>query len=233
VGLIVTALHGLTDARQYQDLWCWAPFFLLLGLYAAGLPVRPVRSRGTLLPASGAVALALGAALWLGGSPLAAWQADLGAIAQVRAELSTLNTDEATAFQGQAVAHYERAITLAPGNRTARQRLGILLDAEDQFEAAVPQLEAAYAADPANRTTWKALGLAYVWAGRLDEGEPLLRQVPGMADELNTWGNWRQSRGQIAQALSAYRMSLRLQPDQPALDTVIATLEAQTGVATD
>ncbi len=34
VGLLAIALHGLTDARPYVDLWCWLPFFFLLGLNA-------------------------------------------------------------------------------------------------------------------------------------------------------------------------------------------------------
>ena len=235
IGLVVTALHGLTDARQYQDLWCWAPFFFAVG------PVRrfnaPSRRGSGAAPCCSRPArpwvLAAVAALWLAGSPLGAWQSNLGAVAQARAELGALNTDQTALARDQAAAHFERALALAPDNRTAHQRLGILLDGEDRFDAAVPELEAAYKAAPGNRTTWKALGLAYVWTGRLDQAETLLREVPDMADELHTWGNWRQSRGQIDQALAAYRVSLRLRPDQPALETVIAALEAQAEAASN
>jgi len=47
-----------------------------------------------------------------------------------------------------------------------------------QLDEAVAHLEAAYRADPANTTTHKALGLAYTWAGHLDQAEALLRGVP-------------------------------------------------------
>jgi tetratricopeptide (TPR) repeat protein len=99
--------------------------------------------------------------------------------------------------------------------------------AQDRFAEAVSELEAAHRLAPHNRTDWKALGLAYVWAGRLDAAEPLLRQVPEMADELNTWAGWRRGRGQLEQALWGYRMSLRLAPEQPVLAEVIAQLETE------
>jgi len=35
IGLAAIYLHGVSDARQTQSLWCWLPFFILLGLNAA------------------------------------------------------------------------------------------------------------------------------------------------------------------------------------------------------
>jgi O-antigen ligase len=234
IGLLVAALHGLTDARQYQDAWSWLPFFLLLGLHEALPPAAPAedsaarawRRRPWLAPAVAVLATG-GLALALAGHPLAAWQANLGAVAQARAELGTLSTEEAAAELAAAEAHYRHALALSADQHTARQRLGLLLVAQDRFAEAVSELEAAHRLAPHNRTDWNALGLAYVWAGRLDAAEPLLRQVPEMADELNTWAGWRRGRGQLEQALWGYRMSLRLAPEQPVLAEVIAQLETE------
>ena len=62
IGLAAFYLHGLTDARPYVDLWCWLPFFLLLGLSASVLLRQPEpagRRSQAWVWAGGAAALAL------------------------------------------------------------------------------------------------------------------------------------------------------------------------------
>ena len=90
---------------------------------------------------------------------------------------------------------------------------------------AVSYLEAALRIDPGNTTTHKALGLAYVWVGRLGEAEPLLAHVPQIIEELNVWGWWRSSQGETELAKSAYRMSLRLDPDQETIQNALSKLQ--------
>jgi O-antigen ligase len=228
LGLTAIFMHGLTDARQYVDLWCWLPFFGLLGLNAAlrldQTPATPAWRRA-LLPAGvvGAFLVIVGVSL---GSLPAAWEANRGCIFQARGDLlESLDDGQRAAVRRQAVDHYRRAIRLAPQQRTANQRLGVMLMDAQQFAAAVPPLEAAWQANPDNTTTHKALGLAYVWVGELEKARPLLQNVPDIVNELNVWGWWRGTQGQTEQSLNAYRMSLLLKSDQPQIRQAVEDLE--------
>jgi len=98
-----------------------------------------------------------------------------------------------------------------------------------RYEEGVAHLELAYQAAPSSFATRKALGLAYVWVGRLDEAEPLLRGVKDIVQELNTWGWWRSTQGETELAVNAYRMSLRLEPGQTAVQKVLADLVQDAG----
>ena len=230
LGLTAILVHGLTDARQYVDLWCWLPFFGLLGLNAAiqlrRAPAVP-RGRRWVLPAAavGLFLVAVGASL----HPLpAAWQANLGSVRQARGDLlQSLSDGERASLRREAAEHYRRAIQIDPSNRTAQQRLGWMLVDENRFHEAVEHLEVAWRADPDNTTTHKALGLAYVWVGELEKARPLLQDVTGIAEEIRIWGSWRNSLGQTEQAINSYRMSLLLSPDQPALREKLDQLEAE------
>jgi len=98
-----------------------------------------------------------------------------------------------------------------------------------RYEEGVAHLELAYQAAPSSFATRKALGLAYVWVGRLDEAEPLLRGVKDIVQELNTWGWWRSTQGEMELAANAYRMSLRLEPGQAAVQQVLTDLVQDEG----
>jgi Tfp pilus assembly protein PilF len=95
----------------------------------------------------------------------------------------------------------------------------------EQFNAAVAELEAAHRTDPTNFTVIKALGLAYAWNGEVEQAAVMLIDVPGIVEELNTWGWWWGSHDEIDQARYAYQVSLLLDADQPevreALDNLI------------
>jgi tetratricopeptide (TPR) repeat protein len=219
IAMTAILLHGISDARQYVDLWCWLPFFTMLGL-AAAAPRRVVAGEGRSrlmgwapIAAAIAVLLAVLVAAW----PLpATWHANRGAMLQAHGELAQgLEGEEREMLLSRAAEHYGRAIAIAPERRTAHQRLGLLLMDARYYDSAVMHLEAAYRADPGNPATRKALGLAYVWVGRLDEARPLLQDARQIVEELNTWGGWRSTQGEATLAANAYRMSLLLQPDQP------------------
>jgi tetratricopeptide (TPR) repeat protein len=233
LGLTAVFVHGLSDALPYVALWCWFPFFALLGLNGAILlrrasPIRSVSARRRWLVPAGVVGVFLVTVL-ISLRPLpATWHANLGCILQARGELLVSLTDsQKDALRRQAVSHYQRAIQVAPGDRTAQQRLGLILVDEARFEDAVEHLEAAYQADPDNTTTHKALGLAYVWVGELEKARPLLQNVPDIVQELNVWGWWRDTQQQTAQSVSAYRMSLLLEPDQPQVRETLERLEEE------
>ncbi|HEY73198.1 MAG: hypothetical protein DRJ03_12255 [Chloroflexi bacterium] len=228
LGLTAIFIHGVTDARQYVDLWCWFPFFGLLGLNAATTLRRTrakTRGRQWILPASVAGVFLIIVAVSL--HPLTAtWHANLGCVLQARGELlETLNDGQRATLRQQAEEHYRRAIQIAPHDRTAQQRLGLMLVDEARFQEGVEHLEIAWQADPENTTTHKGLGLAYVWVGQLEKARPLLQNVPDVVYELNIWGGYRATLGQVEQSLNAYRMSLLLEPDQPAVQEKVEQIE--------
>jgi len=230
LGLTAVFVHGLTDARQYVDLWCWVPFFGLLGLNAAvQLRRTPAVSPGRRWPLPAAIVGVFLAAVFVSLHPLpATWHANLGCVFQARADLlESLDDGWRADLRQQAADHYRRAVAIDPHDRTARQRLGLMRIEGNQFDEAVEHLEVAWQADPANTTTHKALGLAYVWVGELEKAQPLLHDVPDIVQELNTWAWWRGTQGQMAQSISAYRMSLLLNPAQPAVQEKIDQLERE------
>ncbi len=228
LGLTAIFLHGVSDALQYVALWCWFPFFGLLGLNAAIL-LRRAKSQNWhwALPIGVVVVFLVVVAIGL--LPIqATWHANLGGLVQARGDLpESLDDGQKAALRQQAVDHYRRAIQIAPDNRTARQRLGLILVDEAQFQDAVEHLEVAWQADPDNTTTHKALGLAYVWVGELEKAQPLLQDVKDIVYELNTWAWWRGTQQQMEQSLNAYRMSLLLEPDQPDVWERLDQLESE------
>jgi O-antigen ligase len=250
LGVTATLIHGLFDARQYADSWTLPMLFVLLGLaVGTGLSIiqtgrnapsyhtisgsehLPRRLRAEHLAVFFILALtclSLGFVLY---KPLlAVVHANLGSVYQARGELAPNLTDsERQLYLHLAKAHYNKALSCAPGNHTARQRLGRLAVEASRYEEGVVHLEVAHQAAPSSFASRKALGLAYVWVGRLDEAEPLLRGVKDIVQELNTWAWWRSSRGEDRLAINAYRMSLRLEPEQAAIQQRLADLVQDEG----
>ncbi|MBI1878207.1 MAG: O-antigen ligase family protein [Chloroflexi bacterium] len=232
LGVTTTFGHGLTDAPQLADSgWTMPILFVVLGLVIAiGRPVlierddeeidEPVMTtRRTWLVFSGVVVvlLVITAAFWR--PLLSAWYANLGAIHQTRAELvSDLDDSARDAAMRLAVNDFARALNLNPTQAVANRRLGLIALDRDNFDTAVAYLEQAYSQEPGNQATLKALGLAYVWVGRLDVAEPLLHQIDDQAElieELGNWSNWRESRGQTKLSEYASEMAQRLSGESP------------------
>ncbi|HDQ73034.1 MAG TPA: tetratricopeptide repeat protein [Chloroflexi bacterium] len=230
LGLTANLLHGFTDARQYVDLWCWLPCFALLGLNAAIVSRRSRRRpRQWRWPISAGVALLFLIVVLVSLHPLpAAWHANQGCVLQARGDLSDPLTDvQRTDLRREAEARYRQAIHIASLNRTAQQRLGLILVDQNRFQEAVEHLALAQQADPHNTTTHKGLALAYVWTGELEKARPLLQDVPDIVQELNTWGWWRSTQDQIEQSINAYRISLLLAPEQPEVRERVEQLEKE------
>jgi putative inorganic carbon (HCO3(-)) transporter len=248
LGVTATLIHGLFDARQYADSWTLSVLFVLLGLAVgtglsivqAGrntplrhtvvgseyLPRRPRAEHLAVYFVLALTCLSLGFALF---KPLlAVVYANLGSVYQAKGELAPNLTDgERQLYLHLAEAHYDEAIGFAPDNHTARQRLGRLAVDAGRYEEGVAHLELAYQATPSSFATRKALGLAYVWVGRLDEAEPLLRGAKDIVQELNTWGWWRSTQGEDRLAINAYRMSLRLEPGQAAVRELLESMQME------
>lgn len=228
LGVTAILLHGVTDARQYIDLWCWLPVFLLLGIYSAGLPrrVESVAAWKWLWAPLSASLVLVGMILVVLPVRAGSWWADLGSLKQARAGLSpSVTAAESSLLLQEALSDYQRSIALAPNQRPAHLHLGMVsLDRRD-FGSAVQQFELAYHADPANPTTQKALGLAYTWTGEIDKASRLLSQVNGMVQELNDWGWWWGTQGRMDLQIDTYRVSLSLKPDQPDIDKALKKLK--------
>jgi O-antigen ligase len=250
LGVTVTLIHGLFDARQYADSWTLPMLFVLLGLavgtglsiiqmgrnrpsrhHAVGSKYPPSRPRAEHLAIYFLLALTcLSLCFALYKPVLATVHANLGSVYQARGELApNLTDDERQLYLHLAKAHYDKAIRYAPDNHTARQRLGRLAVDSGRYEEGVTHLELAYQTAPSSFATRKALGLAYVWVGRLDEAEPLLQGAKDIVQELNTWGWWRSTQGEDNLAIHAYRMSLQLEPEQAAVQQVLADLVQDEG----
>lgn len=225
VGLLAVHLHGVSDARQSVDAWTWLPFVVLTALLAA----RAGR-HGLRLGWAGAAA-PLGAALVVGlaivaarGSVGAAWQANQGAVAQARADLG--EGADAETWSAEAERRFQAAVAADPNDIPARRRYGLLALDRGRFELAREHLRYAERLDQATRSTRKGAGLAALWSGDLDEAVRLLRGLPAITDELNAWSQWRRSRDEVDLARHAARVSLALDPAQPAVAQWLAQLDA-------
>lgn len=199
-------VHGLLDATQFAGaLWAMPMLFALLGLaILTGHALRPLANTA---PAKikwavlgGLAALLLLAAVWFQRPLQATWYANLGAVAQTRADLAPGLSDAGqTAYRRQAADYFQHALQIDPTQPTAHLRLGLLALADRDFEVAEDHLQQAYAVQPRNPAVLKALGLTYTWLGRPDKAEPLFRQrsdLPAIKAELDTWGWWWQEKYQ-------------------------------------
>jgi tetratricopeptide (TPR) repeat protein len=149
------------------------------------------------------------------GRPLAsAWYANLGAVHQTWADLAP-DLDEAgrEAEIARAVAYFQQALRLNPSQPAANRRLGMIALDHREFDVAVAYLERAYPQERENQATLKALGLAYLWTGRLDPAEELLRQLDvqsEMVEELNAWTWWWHTQDRDDLSAYAAEMAQRL-----------------------
>ena len=230
-GAVVILIHGLFDARQYVDLWTMWPLFVLLGLVVS---TGMVRAEKKVWPAMLSqqwkwIVLALLAVVCIVGyRPLAAAAcANFGAVKQAKAELGHLPDVSQKAHLQAATVNYDRALRLDPASRTARLRLGNLAVAAGRYEEGISHLEVVWQDDPKDPTVCKALGLAYVWVDEIDRAVELLQNSRNIVAELNAWGGWHRSQGRQRVAMSAYRTSLALEPDQPQVRDLLSTMESR------
>ena len=230
VGLLAVFLHGVSDARPYQDLWCWLPFFVLLGLNGAFLlrsAPLPKSSKPFFLPAALVGVFLIACVVQF--SPLkTALRANLASLAQQRADLTpSLASAQRTALLQKAADGFHEVLLQDPQNRTANQRLGLIAFDASDYQFAIRYLEAAAQKDPLHPGTRKALGLSYAFNQDFDQAVPLLTGVPNIIDELNTWGWFFATNNHKPTGLNAYQMSLRLSPNQAAIEDKINELKSE------
>ena len=227
LGVTLIFLHGLTDAPQFSAPgWTMPMLFALLGvvitlgrpaiLLTAGSKINttaPARRR--LWLTLSACALLVIVAFVYRRPLVSSWYANAGAIYQTRADLSPHLADEAReAAAARAVVNFERALSLDPSHPVASRRFGMMALDRGVFDVAVDYLARAHQREPENQATLKSLGYAYLWTGRLDLAEDLLRRLDARGDLINELGTWRWWWGTQDRAdLSAYagEMLRRLQ----------------------
>jgi hypothetical protein len=172
----VILIHGLVDDPFYGSRGVVLLFVPLAVLAREDLRVspEPAKSRKAF-----AAVLALGVTMLLAAALLppvrAAFQANLGALAQTRAELSVYRWPEwpiqdalrrsPDVGLGPAIARYRAALALNPANAAANRRLGQIELSRGEYEAARVHLEAAYAVAPEQRATRQMLGEVYAIGG--------------------------------------------------------------------
>ncbi len=196
----VMLLHGLLDDPLFAyglpgQLFMWLPF-VAVAREAEGAYV-PLK-----LPLAVAGVSAAVAALVIAFAPpaQAAWQANLGALAQNRIELpdyhyekwglqDNLRRSDAIDLS-PAVAHYQQALLLDPGNATANRRLGQIELAQGRFEQAAVHVQAAFAATPDFRASRQLQGEVQALEGRLDEAVDLWRSIDAAQGQLQQRLDW-------------------------------------------
>jgi tetratricopeptide (TPR) repeat protein len=219
--LAVLLLHGLVDDVFYGG--DGAGIFLLFVPFA--LLARPAEISGPtprntselkqssprLISFLGpALALLALAALLLLPSWRAALQANLGALAQTRAELSVYDWPEwpiqdelrrsSEIDLAPALAHYQAALARNPANATANRRLGQIELSLGKYEAARKHLEAAYVIAPDQRATRQLLGESYAVAGEVERAAALWQTVNTRQGQLQLRHWWYEHIGESQRA---------------------------------
>ncbi len=207
--LVALLVQGIGEAGNYTSrmvLIGFLPFGFALGL----APPREIRDQESAPLAFvhrdrwTSVIWRLAVILALAGLLLpdvqAAFQANLGAVAQTRAELSVYRWPEwpiqdavrrsPDVNLAPAIAHYQAALVLAPANAAANRRLGQIELSLGQYQAARRHLEAAYAAAPGQRAVRQLLGESYAVEGEIERAAALWRTVDVSQGQLELRQWW-------------------------------------------
>ena len=213
IGILVILVHGLVDDALYGDLG--TPLLLLL----PGLAVMLQRSwqPAAITQEQPEDALNLGRDYeslqkWMlyGGmlfviivtgfftyqKPLiAGWYANIGAVEMSRWELKDWPTNEWNADPDvspidSAETLFSKALSYNSKQRTSWHRRGLIAMQRRDFETAGEVLERAYDLDPEHRGIRKSLGHTYVWGGKFDEAQGLLREFKEAEFEMGFYNRW-------------------------------------------
>jgi hypothetical protein len=210
--IAVIVMHGMVDDAFYGSRGVLAfliPFALLargegVPVQAAALALasadeaRPARQRRGLLTLAGVLVLVLTVSLLP--SVRAAFQANLGALSQTRAELSVyrwpewpiqdaLRVDPAVDL-GPAIARYRAALALDPANVTANRRLAQIALARGDEAAARAELALAIGAAPGQRANRQLMGESYAISGQVEQAADLWRTIIMNSGQVDTRAWW-------------------------------------------
>lgn len=204
--LLAFVVYGLLDAEAYVQVTL--PLLLIPFGFALALQGRVIRVLGmhrsaqmqwdSWLPLGVPWLALVSMMVWPGA--FAAMQADLGAVAQTKAELSVYHWPEwkiqdDLRRQGvvnleRATLHYQSALGVDPNNDTAYRRLGQVALSEGNIERAESHLRHAYTLNPQDRATRQLLGEIYAISGKINEAVALWQTIDigqGQLDVRHWW----------------------------------------------
>lgn len=186
--LAVMLLHSLADDPFYGAGVAIPLVFIPLGLLARP-NVEVPSSSSRFQPAFivwGPAAIGLVVGLILPGGR-AIFEANLGTVAQTRAELSVYHwpdtpIQDALRRSGDvdltaAIAHYRAALALDPANASANRRLGQIELSRGNYDSACTHLQTAYQVAPQQRATRQLLGECYALNDSADRAVELWRTI--------------------------------------------------------
>ena len=115
-----------------------------------------------------------------------------------------------------AIACFEKAVAIQPGNAEAHHNLGILFATLGRDDDAVASLSQVIALAPAHADAHSNLGIVFGRLGRADEAMSVLRKAVRLKpDHAVAWfnlGNLLKDQGQNEEAIAAYRQAVARQP---------------------
>jgi tetratricopeptide (TPR) repeat protein len=201
--LVALYVHGLLDAGLYVSKLAPLVFLPIGAAWVAAATTQRQKARNWQEATAGFVlaAIPLFCVLVLFAWPGArsVFQANLGAVAQTKAELSHYRwpawpIQDALRRSKQidlapALERYAAAVADDPNNVTAHRRLGQIALSQGDWAQARRHLEAAYQLAPAQSATRMLLAEAYAMTGATEEAGDLLRTVEANAGQLDgrTW----------------------------------------------
>lgn len=212
VSLVVMVLHGLIDDALFGDLASpllfFAPAMVILvtrrGKKAERLPAA-VRRRRWIIGVGATATVVIGLFVAQRETLQAQWYANLGALAQARAELVGWPTNQWDAGGDSqrftaASALFEKALAIDAQNRTAHHHLGTIAMVNRDYETAVFHLEHAQERSEDHRGIVKSLGYSYIWRGQFEQAAQVLATIPEARAEMTVYSNWwqRQDRSDLA-----------------------------------
>jgi hypothetical protein len=203
VSIVVVVLHGLVDDALYSN--AGTPLLFLLPGMAVGLskfgktvptPNSKQQNFQKWLVLVGVTFVMIGLAIVIWRNPLLGiWQSNLGAISMAQSDLVNWPTGrwngnpDISVYQS-ARQRFLHAVKIAPHNRTAHHRLGLIALQGRQYPEARDQLNEAYRIDSDHRGIRKTAGYANVWTGNFDQAALLLAEIPEAIYELGEYNIW-------------------------------------------
>jgi O-antigen ligase len=214
---VVIALHGLVDDSYYGyegvgALALFVPFALLSRRGEHSQVSLPQLNQKISLALWGMLALGIVMTLVLPATR-AAYEANLGALSQTRAELSIYQWPQwplqdalrrSTNINLTAsIEHYRAALALDPTNVTANRRLGQIELSLGAYDEARHHLEAAHRAAPQQQATQQLFGESLALTGDVARAAALWRAIPLEQDQLAIRHGWYSSANDAQSALRA------------------------------
>jgi hypothetical protein len=198
--VLVLVLHGIVDDAIYSSRMVLLIFVSFAFAVPLLIKTRTPSRREQLRAILAGMAILVLIVIFSWRPILSLLNSNLAAVRQGQAELSVYSWPDWPIQDAvrrdvdlqPAIAGYEKALSLNPGNAVARRRLGQIKLSLGEYEEALRHLEVAYSQASWDNATRQLLGEAYLMTGRIDEGVEL-------------WSRTNNEQGQLALRSAWYR----------------------------